>query len=76
MRGVARVLHAPPLAGIPYIDNPQDIADRRRRKFVSTTIIIIVVALALTGWHILVMPLDEQWVLIRDWALGVENSSN
>jgi succinoglycan biosynthesis transport protein ExoP len=60
-RGVLAVLHAPPLAGIPYIETPGDRGRRRMRRLLSAVFLVLITVSALTLAHYYWKPIDQLW---------------
>ncbi len=63
-RGVAAILQAPPLAGIPYIQTKEDIARKRKRRLTAIFLVTAAVVFALTLGHFFGKPLDQ--MLLED----------
>lgn len=61
-RGVAAILHAPPLAEIPYIQTEDDIVQKRSRRLTITFIITATMVLMLAFVNFYWKPLDQLWL--------------
>jgi uncharacterized protein involved in exopolysaccharide biosynthesis len=73
VRGVGdmrMLLSVPPLAAIPLISTPAEIARRRRIRILSLLVLVSVVTIGLTLVHFLVRPLDVLWLsLLRRFGV-------
>lgn len=68
-KGVAKILRAPPLAVIPYIETTRD---RRRKRVLRMLLIGVLVAaglIVLALIHVFVMPLDVIWFKLLNKAV-------
>lgn len=60
-RGVTAILHAPPLAAIPLIETPSDIARKRRFRQLTVMLTLLTTVIALILAHSFWKPIDQWW---------------
>jgi uncharacterized protein involved in exopolysaccharide biosynthesis len=65
-RGVRGILQAPPLAGIPYIENRQDRRRKWRIRITWITAVVLLITGALFAVHWLWMPLEDVYALLLE----------
>jgi uncharacterized protein involved in exopolysaccharide biosynthesis len=61
LRGIQAILNAPPLAAIPFIKTPEEIARQRNRRRISSLLITLTTILALMLIHHYWMPISPPW---------------
>ncbi|NOQ76241.1 MAG: lipopolysaccharide biosynthesis protein [Methylococcaceae bacterium] len=70
-RAIMLITGEPPLVVIPYIENAEDIAEKKKRKVKILSFSIAAIIISIIGFHFLIMPLDVLWyVLFRKAGLN------
>jgi len=70
-RALLAVTGVHPLVVVPYIENAEDIAERKKRKVKLLSYTLGGIILCIVGFHFFIMPLDVLWyVLFRKMGLS------
>lgn len=60
-KALERITGIQPIVVIPYIENPQDIAQRKKRIKIIWIVSVLLVIAAIVLTHFVVMPLEQIW---------------
>jgi len=60
-KAIAAILGVPPLSSIPYLESKEESETFAKRRLIILVGTLIALALAIIGFHFIVMPLDVFW---------------
>jgi len=70
-RAIMAITGAQPLVVIPFIENADDIAAKKKQKIKILSFAVSAIIISIIGFHFLIMPLDVLWyVLFRKAGLN------